>query len=238
MTADNRDTPRRIALASATVEENGNGHDVRAEVDDRPFVPPRNPLEIAANCAYEAKAAALQMSGMSGEFFREAATAKRMGESAIEAVGALRSDMTGQMSAVRGELSTIARAVGAKRTYSGSLHLSLPPSAPMPPTKVDVVRQTGEHMVVAQGEIDRLVNDQNDLKARVLAAEQRAAISEAEERGAREYAEKLEEEKVEAQGKADRLAKRNDRILKFVLAAPVLAAAIYGAGLWLVAHFH
>jgi len=116
------------------VERNG---DLPRYEEERPFHKPSSPIEIAANCAFEAKAAALETSAMAGEMLGKAfllESAHRDTEKALrelaDKVSDLRTEMRARFDGLSSELAAIAKAVGVKRTYSGSVHLSLPPPAP------------------------------------------------------------------------------------------------------------
>lgn len=126
-------------MQGATIETNGNGHDPRAEQvtpqperePEPPFLRPRSAVEISANCAFAAEAAARKASEWSGQAMRAA--------SAAELASKKNSD---EIVEVRKDLRAIAKATGAKRTYSGEIVL---PS--VPPMSQHVSTETGSFKV-------------------------------------------------------------------------------------------
>lgn len=219
-------TPRRLPLPSVTTETNGNGDHRGEEVPDPPG-PPRSLLQIAADCAMEAKAAALQASGWAGEAMGAAIASKRASDALTVDFAALRVDFA----AMRAEFSEVAKAVGARRTVSGTLTI--------PPLEMRVERSdTGEHQALTTAELERVQQQYDDLATRLQASEQRALVAEAEERGARAENERLEAEKFRAEKAVEAARARSkelrDRVL-FVLAFLTPTAAI---GAWLLSHYH
>jgi chromosome segregation ATPase len=156
-----------------------------------------------------------------------AIASKRASDALTVDFAALRVDFA----AMRAEFSEVAKAVGARRTVSGTLTI--------PPLEMRVERSdTGEHQALTTAELERVQQQYDDLATRLQASEQRALVAEAEERGARAENERLEAEKFRAEKAVEAARARSkelrDRVL-FVLAFLTPTAAI---GAWLLSHYH
>jgi hypothetical protein len=235
-------TFRGVERVDVSVEEVGNGRrditttEARPLPDDRPFHQPRNAAEIAANCASEAKAAALFSSGMAGE----ALGASRAALKAVEGLTV----RFGNQEAALVRLET--KMNGARRTYSGSFAPSSPPPPPPEPIKIPTRTamhgDTGEHQIISDEAVADLAAKYDELRMQVSQANERALIAEAEERGAQEMIAQLETEKA-AKEKAEKdrasdarsLWKSRRETALFVIAA---FGAAYGLFSWLLPHIH
>lgn len=199
------------------VERNG---DLPRYEEERPFHKPSSPIEIAANCAFEAKAAALETSAMAGEMLGKAfllESAHRDTEKALrelaDKVSDLRTEMRARFDGLSSELAAIAKAVGVKRTYSGSVHLSLPP--PAPPLEIKGrPTLTGEHTIVETSEIERIIRETRE--------------REAEERGAKDAVAKLQADEVLRESRAK--THREKLTLVFTAVSIAIAAAGFAFG--------
>lgn len=215
--------------------------DERVDLSDPPLTPPRGPrgpLDVAADCAIAAKDAALQAAGWAGEALAAASASKLASEKALGELVTVRADIT----SIRADLAGIAKAIGVKRSYSGSGFAAVSqPSPPPPPLQIQTYRKTtdtGEHEIIEKSELERVMADFEGVKRQMVEAQQRAMVAEAEERGARDYAEKLEEaEKKKADTEAAKRARDKelrDKVL-LVLAFVTPAGIIIS---WLAAHYH
>ena len=230
------DTPKRLPLPHMLVESRGNGNaphqDSRLdEVDGRA---PRTPLQIAVDSALEAKRAAEEAAEHAGNAFREASAARVASESCLAGQGALRADFE----RLATDVKSIAKAVGAKRTYSGGFAAVSQPSPPAPLTLSLGRSDTGQHKTISESELELLTERWADINRRLTEAEQRAHDAEVEERGAREFAEKLELEAKKAaeaaKEKRDRAADIRSRIGTAIAIAVPLSALLAT----LYQHFH
>jgi hypothetical protein len=158
-------TPRappdpRVEMSDTT---NGYGHVAHGEPEpDYDAMSPEHLLKLATVCARQAANSALSADAKASE--------------ALRAVDGVRLELTAVGTRLASDIGDIARAVGAKRTYSGQVHVSIPPSVSIrtSPSK------TGSQIVVDPDELRRF--------------ERMFADKEAEERGAREA---LEEQRQE-----------------------------------------
>ena len=226
------ETPRRPLLPSVSSEPNGNGHDNRSDDDSKHR--PRGPLQIAADCAMEAKEAALQASGWAGEALGAANAAKRASDQAVVELAGLRADVAG----LRRDVSEVARALGAKRSFSGTLAIPSPVSTPQALQIRTSPSPTGEHQRIAESEIERLAAQFDDVNRRLQDAELRATVAEAEERGAREAVEALEAEKAKAEKVAEAERARSKDLREKALAALAFAVPAAAVITWFLAHYH
>jgi hypothetical protein len=201
------------------------GPDLRREKNPREefptFTPPRSPVEVAANCANAARAAALESVGMSGEALGAALSSERTSKENATALVVL----SGKVDALNVKIDAIALAVNARRSFaSGSMAAVLPSSTPLPPVSIKTSPSpTGEHQRISQSELERLEARDAEMMRLFQAEKARADRSDAEEEGARKYAAELEvkEEK--------RVAMWKDRREKAVAGIAIAGAAF---GLW------
>lgn len=259
MAGDNKPPRPHVTLrAVSDTETNGNGpvtprapRDLREEYE-RPFHTPKSPAEISANAAVEALAASVEASGWAGQAMEAAARSEKATERNTGEIIGLKM----AVETLTEDVAKIARAIGAKRTWSSD-GIQIPsvrpapavPPAPPPPIRIETSRsQTGEHQVLAPGELERIQREWGEVREQLADSNERARIAEAEARGAAAYAEKLEAEKAKKEEvdaktalvEKERLEKRSKRleILRTALVIAItIVSAVGGAVTWAVSHY-
>lgn len=185
-------TPRTPTVhLVAAVEEHGNGNVRDRRSDPLPPHPMSTPIQIAANAAIAAQKAALEAAGMAGEMIGRCSLL----ETAHKVLAGEVRGTNERLETLAEDVRGIAKAVGARRTFSGEVKLSLPP-------KGCVMRaaptETGHNLVVDRDEVARFER---------MFAEQAEAVEDLE-RKLDENERKLDEERAKKQGAEEQLARQ------------------------------
>ena len=198
------------SMTSETSNGNGHSHDHRAERDPRESLGER--LERVQ----------LEQSEHLGNLARDGAMNRQSIDRLTANVEVIRHEQQRQgetqtaqssrLDSLAADVRGIAKAVGAKRTYSGELRVSVPPSEPMHVRASP--SPTGSHFRIDPEEIERL--------SRAFAEK------EAEERGAREALEEARREALDIEAKAKAARERTHLVLA-CLGLALTIASLLGA---------
>lgn len=208
-----------MRVASVGEQSPANGNDDQSHDGDRPPHVPRTAAQIMVAAALEAKAAAEHAAGMAGEAMGAALAAERT----AKATGAKTDALEVAVSRLSVEVRQLADGVGAKRTYSGQLKISLPPppTDPIPDVQVNTIRTlTGTHFEMDTEAHDKLVRDIAELK---LAAE----VSRAREQGMRDAV-------LDQEAATEKTEKAQKRFREWATFFVLIAGALLAVGGWWV----
>ncbi len=216
----------------AAIEESAHaaGRDRRS--DPLPPHAVSTPIQIAANSAIAAQKAALEAAGMAGEMLGRCSLLESSHKLLVAEVR-LTNERIGGIDAridhIAEDITGIARAVGARRTYSGQVALSLPPRGVMRAAPTD----TGHNLTVPREEVERFermfaehAEAVEQLERKLDENEKRLDEERAKKRGAEEELERQRSAEAKAEEKRD--AKRKTAGLALTLAGLIIALASAG----------
>jgi hypothetical protein len=199
------------------------------DVSAMPPVTADTALKIAANAALEAKAAALEAAGMAGEAIGAASAAERAAKLAFTEAEKIH----GKVDSLIEDVRDIAKAVGVKRTFSGSVLLDQSLLSRRTLDVSSVTTDTGRHAVVSHEVID-------DIKRKFAEQEREKAEEAARREGAEAALQALRDEQEARERELEKAAKlakdRRDRVMFWIKVASSLGTvSAIGLG-WLLAH--